>query len=306
LIPAAQAAAPDKIYDAAVSGLIDIADQHLGGTPGRFPLMGAVELPFIFEDPSSRSASLTCMALAEKYPEIREQFGDTKLLGFHFTGQCHFFTTKKPINTLEDVEGQLILTVGRGSSTAVELLGGVPQPADPMQIYDMLSKGVVDGMAISWFGAQIFNISSVCDYATVASLPDAPFVIGMNMDTWNSLPDDLKQLFTGDNFMQLVKAFGYDFDVYATTPAIAAIDQDLKSRDKPGVVVLSAEEQARFIETLAPQEQAWVDEAAAVAGEDLAKAILADTKALAKEYSFDTNKDEELEALLKSWGTAGY
>src|SRR4030043_945446 len=89
LMPASQAAAPDKFYDAAKDGLIDIGDQHMGMVAGRFPLMGGIDLPFIINFPSSRSGSLTCMALYEKYPEIQAQFKDVKVLNFHFGGIGH-------------------------------------------------------------------------------------------------------------------------------------------------------------------------------------------------------------------------
>lgn len=306
LMPAAQAAAPDKFYDAAKDGLIDIGDQHMGMVAGRFPLMSVLDLPLIIQFPGSRSGALTCMALYEKYPEIQNEFKDVKVLNFHFGGIGHLHTTKKPVKTMEDINGMVILTVGKGASDQIKALGGSPEPGNPTQIYDLLAKGSVDGMSLNFEGAHgVFHITEITNYATVVGFSDVPFVNVMNLNTWNSLPSDIQKLFTGDNAKRISELYGFDFD-QSDLANRDALDKTLKDRGYPGVYTLPNAELSRWEQALLPLREKWVSSVAASVGEAKARAILEDAIKFAKQNEYSTTPFDKLRQTLHDWGAPGY
>jgi TRAP-type transport system periplasmic protein len=306
LLPAAQAAAPDKLYDAARTGIVDIADAHVGMSPGRFPLMEVMDMPFIFKTPAARSASLTALSLLQKYPEMAAEYSDVKPLSFHFTDAAHVFTIKKAINTMDDMKGQLFLSPSKYGAEALKILGANPQRSDPGSDYDMLAKKVVDGVAINYEAAMVtFKFIDNVNYVTEIGFGDAPFAVVMNLNTYNSLPPDLQALFTGENAFRLTEAMGYDFDTI-TLRVKGECDKIMKSRGGPGIIILPDSEKAKWVEKLLPVHDMYVKQAAAKVGDAKAKAILADAKAFAEQYKFETTPVDKIKQTWHEWGLAGY
>jgi TRAP-type C4-dicarboxylate transport system substrate-binding protein len=306
LLPAAQAAAPPDTYDAARTGIVDIADAHVGMSPGRFPLLELIDLPFIFKTPAARSTGLTIEALFDKYPEFEAEHPDVKVLFFHFTDSAHVWTTKKQIKNLDDMKGLLLLCVSKFGTESLKLLEASPQRSDPTSDYDMMAKGVVDGMAINAEAVMVtFHFIDVLNHCTQVGLGDAPFIDIMNMDTWNSLEPDLQELFVGDNGRRMTELMGYDFD-NITVRVWDEVEKTFKERGDPPVYILPDEELAKWVELVKPVQEQWVQQAAAIVGEAKARAILEDAYKFAEQYRYETTPADELKPILHDWGRAGY
>ncbi|MFX0202021.1 MAG: TRAP transporter substrate-binding protein [Candidatus Hodarchaeota archaeon] len=306
LLPAEQAAKADKLYDAARSGIVDIACHNFGTTPGRTPLMSVMELPFMVTFPGSRSYALTCMELYEKYPEIRAEFKGVKVLNFHSADAGQFHTVGKPIRTVQDIEGMILLSISKWASESVKLLGGTPEAAHPAEIYDLLAKKVVDGMILNWEGAHlVFHITDSTNYATEINLCESPFVHVMNQKTWDSLPPDLQELFMGENAWRLAELFAYDYDK-TNLMAKDELDKVLQKRGYPGVYVFPEEEKAKAMKMIEPIYEQWMTQAAATVGGDKAKAILQDVREFAKKHRYETTPFDKCERTLHEWGASGY
>jgi len=106
-------------------------------------------------------------------------------------------TSKVPIRTLDDFKGLKIRGYGMGLKT-VELFGarGVSMPG--AEIYTALATGVVDaamwGVPSTNYSLKLHEVSSYwIDPPILSQIVKCNF---MNLDAWNSLPDDLKQILT--------------------------------------------------------------------------------------------------------------
>lgn len=304
LIPSAQIAAPADLYDAAKSGLTDMACQSYQNNPDRFPLLEVTMLPFMFGWPSAAQVGQTAMALYEKYPEIQAEHPGVKVLGFHSTGTYHVMTVDKPVYTIEDLKGLMIFEFGSYPAAGMAALGGKPVSIDIMQAYDALGKGVADGIDTSLEGHFVFHWNELCNYTTIVGTSVGPFIHVMNIDTWNSLPPDLQALFTGDNAQRMAKLYGHQFDqddqAYKTL-----LDEELKAKGFPGVYVLPEEERARWVKAVEPIWEQWVQKAAARIGEAKARAILADARQMAAQFAYQ-GVDQESEDILHKWGALGH
>jgi len=185
---------PGDLYDQAADGAVDIVVTLPGYTAGRFNRSEVFELPFMMKDP---------VATAEAYydlitQELQEgEFEETKILTswVHGPGVLH---SKEPISSLEDMVGQEM----RGPTRVVtDLLGelgatpvGMPLPLIP----ENLSKGVISGTVLPWEVTPSIRLAELVSNHTElsgdTSLYTAVFIMAMNWDSYEGLPDDLRQI----------------------------------------------------------------------------------------------------------------
>jgi TRAP-type C4-dicarboxylate transport system substrate-binding protein len=185
---------PGDLYDQAADGAVDIVVTLPGYTAGRFNRSEVFELPFMMKDP---------VATAEAYydlitEELQDgEFEETKILTswVHGPGVLH---SKEPISSLEDMVGQEM----RGPTRVVtDLLGelgatpvGMPLPLIP----ENLSKGVISGTVLPWEVTPSIRLAELVSNHTElsgdTSLYTAVFIMAMNWDSYEGLPDDLRQI----------------------------------------------------------------------------------------------------------------
>ena len=305
--PSEQAAKGTECYDAAKGGIVDMACQLVAFNPGRWPLTEVVMLPFIFDYPGSRAASLTAVELFNKYLEIQAEHTEVKVLGFYTNAPSQIHTVNKPVHTMEDLKGQVLDVAGSWGAGALQILGGTPETTSPAERYDALAKGVLDGVASTeWEGHLAWNNVELCHYSTECSMNLFAFVHVMNLDTWNRLPKDLQKLFEGDNARRFYELQGYVFDL-GDMSAREEVDKIYKSRGDEGIYVLPDTEKARWVEAVAPLRAQWLEAAAAKVGQDKAQAIMDDCLKFAEQYKgYPDEACSNCADTLNEWGALGY
>jgi TRAP-type transport system periplasmic protein len=147
-------------------------------------------------------------------------------LYFQATGPQVIFSTKKPVNTLEDLQGMVLRSTGVGAKIATAL-GATGYAAAQNAAYELMSKGVIDGsiapreVLLGWKQAEVVNYVTECfDIGSVTNM----YVV-MNNDKWNALPADIQKVFTDVSkewigYHAMVSA-NYDktgMDYFATQP----------------------------------------------------------------------------------------
>ena len=182
----------DKCYDGVVSGLSDLGMSCFSYTRGRFPIMEALDLPvgYINGFAATRIAN-------EYYKELQpEELKDVKVLYVHAHGPG-ILHTKKPVRTLEEIKGLKIRSTGL-SAKVVEVLGGIPIAMSQGATYESLQRGLVEGTFTpietlkDWRQAEVVKYTTDCKSVGYTT---SMFVV-MNLDKWNSLPDNIKKVFT--------------------------------------------------------------------------------------------------------------
>jgi TRAP-type C4-dicarboxylate transport system substrate-binding protein len=307
VLPAEQVAKAPDLYDAARTGTVDIACQMVSANPGRWPLTEVTQLPLIFDFPGSRASAMTNMALFEKYQEIQDEHEGVLVLGFHANGLSHVHTVGKPVKKLEDLRGLVLQTLGGEYGVAtVNRLGASPETLLPGEMYDAMAKGVLDGNLLEWEGQVVFNLHELTNYSSRAGLYITTFIHVMNLDTFNSLPEDLQELFVGENGRRYFMLHGYNFDE-EDIKFEQLIDEQLKARGGEGIYILPEEELSRWKEAVLPIWEKWVETATAKVGEEKARAILEDALKYAEEYGGYPNEVfPEGAEILGDWGAPGY
>ncbi|MBW1998003.1 MAG: TRAP transporter substrate-binding protein [Deltaproteobacteria bacterium] len=180
-------------YDAVKNGIADISWVSFSWTPGRFPLSGVMDLPFL--SPSTFTGAYALTDLFKKYPQLRREVKDVHLLHLWVTLPYEIHTVSKPIRRMEDIRG-LKLATQPGARAAVEALGGVPVTMPSPKIYQTVEKGVADGAALAWGAYKAYKLVEVTRYHANPHLGGVSYCTIMNENRWNSLPGDVQAAIT--------------------------------------------------------------------------------------------------------------
>jgi TRAP-type C4-dicarboxylate transport system substrate-binding protein len=179
--------APPGTFDAVRDGLADLSYSVHGYTPGRYVLTQMAELPFLGD--SSEATSIAYQRMYDKYLSKSNEMKGLKVLAVFTHGPGIVFNTKKPINSLADLQG-LKFRVGGGMVNEIGKALGANVTLKPApESYELLSSGVMDG---TWFPAESvesFKIDKVIKHKTTfpGGLYNTSFAFVMNEGTWNKI-----------------------------------------------------------------------------------------------------------------------
>ncbi|MCR9122378.1 MAG: TRAP transporter substrate-binding protein [Phyllobacteriaceae bacterium] len=244
---------PPELIDQAIDGIADVIWTVVGYTPGRFPSTEVFELPFMVSD--ARAASSAYWQMFEEHMKDGE-FADVHILGtwVHGPGMIH---ANKEVTSPDDMQGLRIRGATRQVNALLEQLGATPVGMPVPAVSEALSKGVIDGTTIPWEVTAALKVSELVDNHTEfegSHLYNVTFVLAMNKDRYESLPDDLKAVIDENS--------GHDFSVFAGG---TQSDADGPSRQIAvdlgnNIVTVSEEEVAVWRERSQPIYDAWVAE----------------------------------------------
>ncbi len=180
------------MFDGVKSGIADIGYSHVYYTAGRMPVTEAAGLPIGF--PSGWVAS---QVLNDFYQKFRpKEFDAVRVLWMNTSPNSAIATSKKPIRKLEDLKGLIIRAPGIAGEV-IKALGGTPAPTPMMEVYDAISKGVIDGETSNFETLIAFKFAEVVKYTTsVWQINNLyPFYLAMNKNSYKKLPPDIKPIF---------------------------------------------------------------------------------------------------------------
>lgn len=242
---------PPELMDQAIDGVADVVWTVVGYTPGRFPSTEVFELPFMMTN--ARAASRAYWEMFEEHMKDTE-FKDVHILGtwVHGPGLIH---SNKPVTTPEDMQGLKIRGGSRSINSLLDRLGatpvGMPVPAIP----EGLSKGVIDGTTIPWEVTAALKVPELVDNHTEFSgnaLYVLTFVLAMNKEKYESLPDDLKKVIDDNS--------GLEFSVFAggTQEDADGPARQLAVDRGNNIITLDEEQTKVWIDASQPIYDEWV------------------------------------------------
>lgn len=238
--PANSLGAANAHYDMAVTGEADVALSVHGYTPGRFPLVSVLELPFLSE--SGEHGSKIIAKLLEEFPEFKEEHGDTVPLWLFSADPAQIISKNYRIETPEDLEGLRVRSPSPLANKIIEHLGGVPVSMPMGDVYEALDRGVIDAAMVPLEALYNYNFYEIAKYVTVGHFSSTPFFSVMNKDTYDSLSDSEKKVLEKVSGFEMSAKSGRVFDV-----------------DAEKGVELSKEKGAEFIELTGDKLKPWQD-----------------------------------------------
>ena len=202
---------PNRQFDAARNGVVDIAISLHGATPGRYAVTELASLPFVSPSPGNASA-VTSRRLSELAPEyLSKEHEGIRILWMAVTPPL-MFHSKTPIRTIADFKGKRIRYAGVQFKNIIDSLGAVPLLVPPQETQDGLAKGIIDAATFPYEGAASFDIATVAKYTLEPGVSAATFAVVMNPAKYASLADDLKALIDKTTGPDAAAEFGASWD----------------------------------------------------------------------------------------------
>ncbi len=177
-----------NMLDGVISGIADIGCMVFAYQPGRFPLLEGMDLPIGF--PNSTVANAVLFKLFQKYRP--KSLKKVKVIAL-FTAPGADIMSEKPIKCLKDLKGYELRCTGAGVPV-LKLLGATPVAMPQSETPEALQKGVVKGVFSTMDILKDMNIAEFCHYGTVCHMQTTSFAVVMNIDTWNRLPQNIKNI----------------------------------------------------------------------------------------------------------------
>ena len=170
-------------YDMARDGIADLTYINPGYQPGRFPIIGAGELPFLMANAKGGTQALD--AWYRKYAATEMKDVKFCLAFVHDPGTFHSKTKK--IMVPADIKGMKIRPAHATMATWVTQLGGTNVQSSAPEVRDIIDKGVADAVTFPWGSIPLFGIDKVTKYHMDAPLYVTTFAFVFNKDKYNQM-----------------------------------------------------------------------------------------------------------------------
>ena len=232
-------AKPQDCLNAIGIGVYDIGWISSAYTPGKLPYaMMVASAPIVAKSIHSLLAAND--KFVQSFKPATAEYKRSNVKYMFSTGVWHYdYIGTKPIKSLDDIKGVKARTYGYQSKAWVAL-GGVPITLSITESYDALQKGIVDGvLSQANHMDHTFRMSEVAKNFTKLNFGCCPAPVIINLDTWNNLPEIVKQ-----TMLEVAAEMPERGGKLIIAPELEAIE-NMKNK---GVIVnqLSIEEQKRL------------------------------------------------------------
>lgn len=177
----------DRQLDQVKSGVVDISFGLVGVPRDRLPRTELVELPFLSQDRNVVNRALWAVSKKELQPEYQ----GLKLLALT-VDMTHLHTKGKPISSLDDLKGMRIRAPSVTVNKILTDIGAVPVNMPPVQVYESLEKGVIDGTVFAWDPISSYRLAEVLDNHLEDTVSAVSFWFAMNEKKYAALPPEAR------------------------------------------------------------------------------------------------------------------
>ena len=250
VFPAQQLGKAFDHYDMARDGIADVTYVNPGYQPGRFPIIGAGELPFLMSDAKGGSEGLD--AWYRKY--AAKEMGDVKFCLAFIHSPSSFHTRTKKIVVPEDVKGMKIRPADATIANFVTQLGGTNVQSAAPEVRDIIERGVADGVTFPWGSLVLFGVDKVTKYHMEAPLYVTTFVLVMNKDKYNAMSDRQKKAIDDNCNTEAAGRVGEPWGKFED----AGVDK-VKAEQGQEVYALTPEQTALWKKAAEPLVKTWAE-----------------------------------------------
>src|SRR6478672_1908504 len=250
VFPAQQLGKAFDHYDMARDGIADVTYINPGYQPGRFPIIGAGELPFLMTNGKGGSQALD--AWYRKYAAAEMKDVKFCLAFVHDPGSFH--SKAKKITVPGDIKGMKIRPAHATMASFVTQLGGTNVQSSAPEVRDILEKGVADAVTFPWGSVPLFGIDKVTKYHMDVPLYVTTFAWVMNKAKYDGMSPAQKKVIDDhctNEWALKVAAPWADFEHAGV--------QKLKSDPAHEVYAISAEQLGEWKKAAEPLKAVWAD-----------------------------------------------
>ncbi|MBD5457552.1 MAG: TRAP transporter substrate-binding protein [Lachnospiraceae bacterium] len=174
-------------------GGIDFARVSLSQLAEYIPKMNVLQMPFLYTD----SEHMWQVLDGEIGVSFLSYTGEYGLVGLSWydAGARSFYTSKKPITCLEDIEGMRIrVQESDMMADMVEALGASAVKLSYAEVYSGIERGIVDGAENNWPSYESMDHDEVAKYFTVDEHTRVPEMQICSEKTWEKLSEEDRKI----------------------------------------------------------------------------------------------------------------
>ena len=158
---------------------------------GEEPRMGVFNLPGLIDNMAEYAYLCEAFWCEDVEKLWEEQWNSVALAEGAWCSQALF--SKEPIRTLEDFKGKKLRVHNPQTAALMEAIGAKPAPLPLSEVPPALERGVIDGVFTSTCygnGQEYWRLAPNVQNWKIG--PITGWVIIVNKDVWESIPDDLR------------------------------------------------------------------------------------------------------------------
>ncbi|WP_150522500.1 TRAP transporter substrate-binding protein DctP [Roseibium sediminis] len=185
----------DKQVPSAVgSGSIEMGVASLTQYVGDIPAVDIFYQPFLFDtEEKVRAAVAKGSPVRGPIDEAIKDTGST-VLWWQAYGGAVMLSNGGPIKTPADMQGKKVRVFGKTLGDFTQATGGAPTLISGSEQYLAYQRGTVDVGMTGVSGVKSRKLWEVMDTITVTNHADIEFIVVVNTDFWNGLPEDHRAL----------------------------------------------------------------------------------------------------------------
>src|SRR5258707_461490 len=248
VFPAQQLGKAFDHYDMARDGIADVTYINPGYQPGRFPIIGAGELPFLMSD--AKGGSMALNAWYRKYAET--EMKDVKFCLAFIHSPSSFHSRTKKIVVPDDVKGMKVRPAHATMATFITQLGGTNVQSSAPEVRDIIEKGVADSVTFPWGSLVLFGIDKVTKFHIDAPLYVTTFVFVFNKSKYTQMSAVQKKAIDDNCTTEMAGKVGEQWGAFEHE-GIAKI----KAEAGHDVYPLTADQLAEWKQAADPLEKTW-------------------------------------------------
>jgi len=249
-------APPPKQWNMVSKGIADVAMLANNFESGRLKLPNIAQLPFGHDEAEKRSVAL--WRTHQEYFSKADEYKGMKLLGLWTISGANFLADK-PITKLEDLQNYKMWAINGIPNKMMKSLGAVVVSVPGVQMFNVVSKGVVNGSVTSLYTLNTFKLMPYIKNVTVipGGFNSNNFSLLLNEAKWNGLTDAEREAITSISAETIAVNAGKRIDLLDANAKKAAIEKGITFQTASPEFVAAMDEKLQFV------SDDWVKEAAA-------------------------------------------
>ncbi len=236
-------------YDLVRHGVLDIAWVLPGYTPGQFPQMDVMQLPFLAN--TAVEASMIGWRLEEA--GLIQGTDHIKVLGIWTTDIASMQTVKK-LDDLDEIGNLKIRSAGSVQASFISALGANPETMAAPEMNEALQRGAIDGVLQAWSGIRTYRTDRLMSTSLEGPFGALPFMLLMNGESFDRLPEPLKKVFLEQGGEYLARRAGQAYDDIAVE-----IRKDAEAQGNYTIIDPDPARLADYEQRYAYLHEEWID-----------------------------------------------
>ncbi len=277
LYPNGQLGRDTEQIDQVRSGLVDSTMASAGAIALHYPLVAVFDLPFAFPNIAVASKVMDKDSeFGQKFVADMEEKTGLKTLGMIDSGGFFAFAnSKRPITTVEDMQGLAIRTMTLPSHQAmISALGAKPVPLSSTEVYTALQTGTVDGAMNPIPVMSYERYNEVQEYLSLSNHVITPTIWVMNRDFYDDLSEEQRTVVDWAAVVAADAGRGINRVIEASDTGLPLLASKMK------VNAIPPEELEKFAAATQPAVRALIEEKYGADGTEMLDALIANIDAV--------------------------